>query len=282
MAHNKSLYQLREFKLAIGLPLLGAALSASWIAWVSFVDGNYEVCGSAECINNALGMLKLPLGILALIFPSVALVATQHRSVQTAEQISQAAVKNSFENCLKHRDLFCDFIEELEQKYGCSFREKQNLYTKIYPENDFVKFSYYADFEDFFALLFEKIEAFQANYKSSYESNELISSLFCLIDDQLNFSGYREIDSRDFENADHYFKRENGDFDLKKLNEFIEVINRLIDEVFRFSLELDKEAKATSFSGSFGDSLYYFDRARFLDCFIEKLSSEYSDEEIPF
>ncbi|MFT2098529.1 hypothetical protein ACMUMQ_09255 [Marinomonas sp. 2405UD66-6] len=109
-------------------------------------------CWTSGCINDAVNRLKVPIAITAIIFPAVALIASSHRSAQTAAQIErtdkQIAVteaKNAFENNIKHRELFFSYLEEQEKVLGVRFTEKQSLYEVIFRENDFIRFTYYAD-----------------------------------------------------------------------------------------------------------------------------------------
>lgn len=148
MAHNKSLYQLPGFWAALFIPLTVAVVVALWIAWHSLTKDGYSVCGSAKCINGALVMMKLPLGILALVFPSVALVASHHRSVQTAAQITRTdrqiqatEQKNAFENYIKHKEMFGKHVAELEDGSRVKFSSLDMLYKMFFPDNSWKNFS---------------------------------------------------------------------------------------------------------------------------------------------
>lgn len=63
-------------------------------------------------------MMKLPITIAALAFPLAALVASHHRSVQTAAQIERTDYKNAFENNIKHRELFNALLERKGMPQG--------------------------------------------------------------------------------------------------------------------------------------------------------------------
>lgn len=151
MSHRKTLTQLGWFKVAFFAPLaVGAIVAAIIICNDPYFLGN--ACLTSEWLNEAVNRLKIPITISAIIFPAVALVASQHRSAQTAaqiertdKQIQQTQLKNSFENCVKHRELFFSYLEEQEKILGVKFTEKQFLYEIIFRENDFIHFAYYAD-----------------------------------------------------------------------------------------------------------------------------------------
>lgn len=150
MSHNKTLTQLFWFKAALVVPLIFGAVVAGLIVYHdSYFAG--PACWTSECVNDAISRLKAPLTILALIFPAVALVASHHRSVQTAAQIKRTDIqiqamesKNAFENCIKHRELFFKKIEEIEKETELKVGNPQSLYTNIYPHNDFNSFNYYS------------------------------------------------------------------------------------------------------------------------------------------
>ena len=153
MSHEKTLYELSSFKWAVFTPLVIGLIFVIIIACHDFfLVESMTWCWTSDCFNDAVTRLKVPIAIVALIFPAVALVASQHRSSQTVEQIKrtdkqieQTQLKNSFENCVKHRELFFSYLEEQEKALGIKFTEKQFLYESIFRENDFIHFVYYAD-----------------------------------------------------------------------------------------------------------------------------------------
>lgn len=150
MSHNKTLYQLPFFWAAILIPIL---LGVSFVLCIVYHDSYFAgpACWTSYCINDAISRLKAPITIMALIFPSVALVASHHRSVQTAAQIKRTDIqiqamesKNAFENCIKHRELFFKKIEEIEKETELKVGNPQSLYVTIFPDNDFNHFNYYS------------------------------------------------------------------------------------------------------------------------------------------
>ena len=117
MSHRKTLTQLGWFKVAFFAPLAVGAIVAGLIVWHDFFSvESMKACWTSDCINDAISRLKLPIAIMALTFPAVALVASHHRSAQTAaqiertdKQIAATESKNAFENCIKHRFLVTSF-----------------------------------------------------------------------------------------------------------------------------------------------------------------------------
>ncbi|WP_105198973.1 hypothetical protein [Pseudoalteromonas sp. T1lg10] len=136
-ARKKSLGQLRRFWVAIGTPILVASIVASIIAYTS----SFEFCGRYHCFNDALTYFKVPLGILAIIFPSVALVVSHHRSVQTLAQITQAEQNNTYNNYIKHQEEFRRRLQAIESKYKLEFESYDELYAEVFSENSPLRFS---------------------------------------------------------------------------------------------------------------------------------------------
>lgn len=60
--------------------------------------------------NQAITIFKVPLGLLAFIIPVVALLAANHRSVQTKQQLRLTEQQNIFSNHFKHIEEFEKYI----------------------------------------------------------------------------------------------------------------------------------------------------------------------------
>lgn len=151
MSHNKTLIQLFWFKVAFWVPLIIGAVVAGFIICHDLYFAE-PVCWTAECINDAILRLKVPLTIMALVFPAVALVASNHRSAQTAvqiertdKQIAATEAKNAFENNIKHREMFFECLNKLESDLNIIFKRKDQVYSLIFSKNDYTKFTFYID-----------------------------------------------------------------------------------------------------------------------------------------
>ncbi|EJG1583068.1 hypothetical protein CIF45_RS22770, partial [Vibrio parahaemolyticus] len=100
-------------KSFISLPALwGVVVALSLfslvLAFIIVANSELDVDLSFTGFNNFLTVFRVPLGILALIIPIVALLAANHRSEQTKEQIRVTNQQNNFANYYKH-------IEEYEK-----------------------------------------------------------------------------------------------------------------------------------------------------------------------
>jgi hypothetical protein len=78
-----SLFELRSFKIAFWAPI---TLSLSVMVYIALTS-QLEFKSGYAGLNFALEIFKVPLTIFAIIFPSVALVTANHRSIQSKKQI---------------------------------------------------------------------------------------------------------------------------------------------------------------------------------------------------
>lgn len=155
MSHNKTLTELKWFKWALWGPIGVAVIIATVIARFDNYPQPLDWGLSSAHINDAIGRLKFPIAIASLAFPFVALVASHHRSVQTAAQIARTdnqivrtdkqikatEEKNAFENCIKHRELFNEFLDKIEPDYLFKVCDRDSLYSYVFPKNNFISFS---------------------------------------------------------------------------------------------------------------------------------------------
>ena len=146
---------LPSFWVAICIPVT----LACFVWGAMYRSGLPDMCWSAECFNNAFELFKVPLALLTLIFPAVALIASHHRSVQTVAQIKASEDKNAFENYFKHQEYFSKMIQVNNEKGDMKFEfvSVAGLYKKIFPYNNVDKFSPIENESVFFKSIFEKI-----------------------------------------------------------------------------------------------------------------------------
>ncbi|WP_135457657.1 hypothetical protein [Vibrio echinoideorum] len=88
---------------------------------------------SANGFNYFIFVFRFPLGILAMIIPIVALLAANHRSEQTKEQIKATGLQNNFSNYYKHLEEFVKYSQEnLKDIQDLDFRL---IHKRIYPNS---------------------------------------------------------------------------------------------------------------------------------------------------
>ena len=117
------------FRGAIIAPLAIGLL----VGWHFTGDLELQFERSPEGMNNFLQMFKLPIGIASLALPIVAVVAANHRSMQTAKQIAEQNAQNIFSNHLEHRDFFAKFIDE-RMPFDKITIDTARLYEKLFPK----------------------------------------------------------------------------------------------------------------------------------------------------
>lgn len=136
MSHDVHLTRTFGFKVALVLPLLISVILISYFGWREGYVWDFTLAG----VVFAYEKFKLFLSVAALVFPSVALVASNHRSKQTVEQIKITHTQNIFSNYIKHREEFMKYLDVLESEFSVVFKNRVELYGKIFQENSYEKF----------------------------------------------------------------------------------------------------------------------------------------------
>ncbi|MES3674402.1 hypothetical protein QC589_00445 [Halomonas elongata] len=131
MTDNKSLFQLKRFWLSIAVPVLTSFLVSFVILGNSDLSYRFDYIG----VNNFLVIFKVPIGLLALVFPFVALAASSHRSEQTKKQISLSESQNSFANYFKHLEEFGKIVDDLKGSFCLRDFNHRELYSMLFPIN---------------------------------------------------------------------------------------------------------------------------------------------------
>lgn len=108
MTPSQRLFRTRPFQASLFIPILISAALALCINCSEGLSFNF----SARGIENLWQYHKLSLAILGVIFPATALVASHHRSIQSAEQITQQNSQNLLSNHFRHVEEFVKAWEE--------------------------------------------------------------------------------------------------------------------------------------------------------------------------
>lgn len=126
---NTSFLNLRIVRVTFGYLLAIALTITVTIIYNDNLAANFSYAG----FNNALTIFKVPLGILASIIPIIALLATNHRSEQTKEQIRLTTENANFSNYYKHTEEFEVFIEKHALKDSMKIEYPRKLHKIIFP-----------------------------------------------------------------------------------------------------------------------------------------------------
>ncbi|MGF1761097.1 hypothetical protein L4D76_24890 [Photobacterium sagamiensis] len=113
MAANRSIVQLKLLWFTVGILVISSAILAGLIITNSKLTWD----PSYEGINNFVEIFKVPLSIVALIIPAVAIIASNHRSIQTAAQIKISIQQNIFTNYFKHKEEFVKYLSEYDDLF---------------------------------------------------------------------------------------------------------------------------------------------------------------------
>lgn len=129
-----------ELPIVLGTFLLISFLAIATIVTIILFDPRSFLLTS-EGFNQAANYLKVPLGLLTVSIPLLALLAANHRSAQTKrqmeltrDQIAFAGEQNNFANYYKHVEVFEKFCNEhvnVENKFR--FDNLRGLHNEIFP-----------------------------------------------------------------------------------------------------------------------------------------------------
>ncbi|AUB86557.1 hypothetical protein [Vibrio anguillarum] len=126
---NKSFLSLRIVWL---VTILFIVISLS-IAIIITINSRLQLDLSGSGFNYFISTFRFPLGILTLIIPVVALLASNHRSEQTKEQIRLNGIQNNFVNYYKHLEEFSKYVEAYEIKTILPTKTTRQLHHVIFP-----------------------------------------------------------------------------------------------------------------------------------------------------
>ncbi|MBR7523766.1 MULTISPECIES: hypothetical protein [Gammaproteobacteria] len=116
---SNGLFDQPLFRFVVLVPIF-LFISFGLIAWKG-----YSIDLSAEGLNKFIQISKLPLGLLSLIVPIGAIVASFHTTHQTAAQISIADQKGKLELFYQHREEFFNYFDRVgERTYHKAFTAK--------------------------------------------------------------------------------------------------------------------------------------------------------------
>jgi hypothetical protein len=130
---NKSFFQLWVVRLTV----VGVVGVAYWVYDLIMENGNYIECYTSACFNESVTTFKVPLGILSLLIPIIAVYAANHRSEQTKKQIELAREQNNFINYYKHLEEFEKHFEKVESsktRVGTGLLNARKIHGAFFPD----------------------------------------------------------------------------------------------------------------------------------------------------
>lgn len=133
MTSEAHLIDTSLFRRAILVPVI-TGLLLMIVAGVSSND-RLTLCLAVECFGNFFSLFKFQFAVMGLAIPLGALVASHHRSMQSAAQIKAQLNQNIFSNYIDHKKLFEQFFLDnnpLELR-ELSNRQIWEIYDRVFP-----------------------------------------------------------------------------------------------------------------------------------------------------
>lgn len=138
---EKRLSQQWAFRLAIAIPLGGSFLLCIplWFETTfNFSSAGYE---------NFLSIFSLPIGVLSISIPWVAIVAHIHRTIQTEVQINVTTEKNLADSFFSHHKFLIEALSKLPIKTTnrgnlhkeMKINDPYHIYKNIFPDSSYKK-----------------------------------------------------------------------------------------------------------------------------------------------
>ena len=136
MPHSeKSLFQLVSFRIALWAPISIAILFSVYI----FITSDLTFQTGFVGLNNAWDIFKIPLALFSLVFPSVALVAANHRSIQSKKQIDltqkniELSIKqNTLKNYYESIHEFESYLDSCNLQLSFIYKNKRIMLSLIH------------------------------------------------------------------------------------------------------------------------------------------------------
>ncbi|WP_196062775.1 MULTISPECIES: hypothetical protein [unclassified Serratia (in: enterobacteria)] len=99
---------------------------------------------SAQGYDLFLNLYKLPIGVLSLSIPFVAIVAHIHRTIQTSEQINTTRRKNAADSFFSHHKFMIEAINKISEKdmtilnnYKYKIDDPYHLYANFFKNSSY-------------------------------------------------------------------------------------------------------------------------------------------------
>lgn len=127
---HKSFLSLPVLWWTVGVIFLVAVICSATIVSCSDLSADFSYRG----FNGFVDVFRVPLAILALIIPVVAMLSSNHRSEQTKEQMRLAQAQNNFANHYKHVEEFVKYCE-LCKTERLKTQDPRQLYQLIFPKS---------------------------------------------------------------------------------------------------------------------------------------------------
>lgn len=160
---HSSFLSLRIVWITVAILFFLSGTSSAFIIHYSNLQWDLSSTG----FNIFISEFRFPLGIAALIIPIIALLAANHRSEQTKEQIRVTSSQNVFSNYYKHIEEFTKYLNGRIE----SDADIRYAHANIYPNASSGDYEINPDIFNLISKLDELADFLLANYTS--EHNEI-------------------------------------------------------------------------------------------------------------
>lgn len=254
---HKSFLSLKILWIVIVLHCALAIL----ISCAIFSNSHLTFDWSYQGFNQAVKIFSVPLSILALIIPVVALLAANHRSEQTKEQIRIAAEQNNFSNYYKHLDEFNKFTEKTFNPKESRIESASIFHSIAFKNAKNGDFSVSKDFIDSAEIMLDEF----IDLGDSIGKKDPSSSLQALINMKSIFDNFCDSNSIVIvQRTLHTVRTEGGEISLPlgSLRSFItqiQVLCSVLDKVLKFDTKFQQSEKIQLIINSNLSSIPEFD-----------------------
>lgn len=161
---------------------------ASGVSWIIIANTPLAWDLSSNGFNDFISIFRFPLGILTLIIPIVALLAANHRSEQTKEQIRVTADQNNFANYYKHLEEFVKYVDKQEcAEYTSGARY---IHKMLYPDAQLGRYDLCKNLKKTWTLANDIPKELLATYPSNYKDGINDDDLDIYVDRLVALSSY--------------------------------------------------------------------------------------------
>lgn len=226
---RKSFFELKVVRLTFASIIL---LSISFFVIIilnSELDSDFSYRG----FNYFVDVFKVPLATLALLIPAVALLAANHRSEQTREQILTAQSQNNFSNYYKHVEEFEKFCKnnETEKIKVINVRSLHDIIFEDAKNGDYECSIYFEDsVDEHVGDFFQICRGFEYEMQNADDLGKMLYALDGLKEEWMRFYSVKLIDRHD--GVDYKYKGKSIYLSGKRIEgfiqEFVEIANYLV------------------------------------------------------
>ncbi|MGC9401350.1 hypothetical protein ACP43V_02790 [Vibrio genomosp. F10 str. 9ZC157] len=251
---HKSFLSLKIVWVMVSILLAMSISSASVILVHSDLESDFSYSG----FNYFISVFKFPLAIAALIIPIVALLAANHRSEQTKEQIRVTNSQNVFSNYYKHIEEFTKYLEvRVEKSVDLRFAHN-NLYPNASHGDYNISSQVIALLSELDNVISEVLEHYPTDINMPIDA-DLMKKYYAIINEMYGFIYRHRDDYR--QHITYTMPKDHGDsylFRSKSLIQHSLAAVKILEEACKFSIEYISPVKCLNFTADELKNVYVY------------------------